>query len=637
MVGGQMAGRTQGDLEVEMQSARFLRSPALLGLLGLAVLIAVAIFRAPYAEAATPSFGTATVTDNLFLTDEKNDLLRHNIPNLLVFADGQSRSADFKNHFENTGAIERWGLPISEVFEEESGALTQYYQRGAVDFHKRADLGGIWVIERRLTWDYMGGGAGGSVDMGVEQQITNPNDGDPVGPWGHKVSNLDVQGETTGFRDFFDRLGGVESFGFPKTDARADTGASGTLLAPGSTVGIVRQYFQAAVFEFFPENPDLFKVQLTLLGDFLRNRTYTENRWASLTPFLAAAELRDGGLMTLVAVDRAPPTPAATPTPMGPAPTPTATPLPEFNPNNELIVVGTRTRGIAIYDGVVWRTIDVENSALGSNRINALFVDSQRRIWAGTDSGVFRLNTDLSVGPAFREDNSGIGSNDISAISGDSSATIWIGLASRGASSYTAADLENPWRWFRTDSSSIPSNSVRGLFMQDIGQNRVWIATAAGAARYDGTTNAWTVLKVADGLASNDVNSVAIGADGTLWFGTNGFGLSSTPSVVPGPWTTYTTGDGLGNNEVRNVLVSSGGTIWAATAGGVIRVVDQLEIVLVHNDTRALAEDSQGNLWIATGSGVNRYNPGTKQWTAFRTEQGLSENDTLAIAVVPRS
>ena len=150
-------------------------------------------------RAATPSFGTASVTDSLFITDEKNQLLRHNVPNLVVFADGQQRSADFKGYFENTGAIERWGLPISEVFEEERGALTQYYQRGAVDFHKRSDLGGGWVLERRLTWDYMGGGAAGSVDMGVELNITNPNNGELTGPWGHKISNLDTQGEDDGF------------------------------------------------------------------------------------------------------------------------------------------------------------------------------------------------------------------------------------------------------------------------------------------------------------------------------------------------------------------------------------------------------------------------------------------------------
>ena len=629
-----------------MLSAKYLRSPAIWGLLGLVLLMIIAVGRPARLIAATPSFGTASVTDSLFITDEKNQLLRHNVPNLVVFADGQQRSADFKGYFENTGAIERWGLPISEVFEEERGALTQYYQRGAVDFHKRSDLGGGWVLERRLTWDYMGGGAAGSVDMGVELNITNPNNGELTGPWGHKISNLDTQGKTTGFRDFFDRLGGVQSFGFPKTDAREDTGGSGMLLAQGSTPGRVRQYFQAAVFEYFPDNPPLFRVQLTLLGDFLRNLTYPGNRWAALTPFLAAAELRSGGNMTLVAVDTLPPTPVPTATPTGPTPTPTSTPLPDFNHNNELIVVGSRTRGISVYDGAVWKTIDVENSAIGSNRINALFVDAQRRVWVGTDSGLFRLNGNLEVEASFSENNSGIGSNDIAALAGDSSATVWTGHASRGASAYTAANTDLPWIWYRTDSSSIPSNSIRDVFIQDVGQNRVWFATAAGAAQFDGSLNAWTILTVTDGLASNDVNTVAIGSDGMLWFGTNRFGISSTPSGVAGSWTTYTTSDGLGDNNARKILVSSAGTIWVATAGGVSRkglvelTFRPFNIVnsgLAQNDARDLVEDAQGNVWIATGNGVNRYNPTSDTWTGFKTTEGLVDNDTIAIVVVPRS
>ena len=622
-----------------MLSARFLRSPAFLSLLGLALLTAVAIGRPASSLAATPSFGTATVTDNLFMADEVNTSLRHNIPNLQVFAGGQQRNADFKSHFESTGGLERWGLPISEVFEEESGALTQYYQRGAVDFHIRQDLGGSWVLERRLTWDYMGGGLGGSVDMGVEPHVTNPHAGVLVGPWGHKISNVDITGKRTGFRDFFDRLGGVQSFGFPKTDAREDTGAAGMLLAQGATPGIVRQYFQAAVFEHFPDNPPQYRVQLTLLGDFLRNLAYPDNRWASLTPFLAAAELRTGGIMTLVAVDRGPP-----PTP-SPAGTPTATPLPQFNPNNELIVVGSRRNGLSVYDGFVWKTINVENSALGSNRINAVFVDDQRRIWVGTDSGLFRLNADLNIEATFTQNNSGLGANDIAALSGDGSAIIWIGLEERGASSYTAASTDDPWTWHRTDSSSIPSNSVRDLFMLDVGQNRVWLATGAGAAQYDGATDSWRRLTTTDGLASDDVTAVAIGGDGVLWFGTDGSGISSTPSGVEGSWTTYTTADGLGDDSIRKVLVSSTGTLWAATAGGLsrksrtdftFRTFNALNSGLPHNETRDLAEDSQGNIWIATGDGVSKFDTKTNRWDDFRTTDGLAENDTLAIAIVPR-
>ena len=259
---------------------------------------------------AAPTLGTATitsatVTENLFVTDPTglNTQLNHNVPNLNVLVDGQLRSANFKDHFEETGGVERWGLPTSEVFEESQGTLTQYYQRGVVDFHRRDDLGGIWLVERRLAWDFIGGGLGGSADQGVEPQITNPNEG-VVLEWGHKISDFDIAGTEVGFRRFFDELGGTQSFGFPKTDAREDTGGAGMLLTPGSDLGWIRQYFQAAVFEYHPEAPDAFKVQLSLLGDTLRNQNYPNDSWLGLTPFQASAEVAADAAFTVVAISR---------------------------------------------------------------------------------------------------------------------------------------------------------------------------------------------------------------------------------------------------------------------------------------------------------------------------------------------
>lgn len=259
---------------------------------------------------AAPTLGTATiasatVTANLYVTDPTglNTELNHNVPNLNVMVDGQLRSANFKDHFEETGGVERWGLPTSETFEETPGTLTQYYQRGVVDFHRRDDLGGIWLVERRLAWDFVGGGLGGSTDQGVEPQITNPNEG-VVLEWGHKISDFDVNGTDVGFRRFFDQLGGTKSFGLPKTDARGDSGEAGMLLAPGVDLGWVRQYFQAAVFEYHPEAPEGFKVQLSLLGDTLRNQNYPNDSWAGLTPFKAAGEVAEDATFTVVAVSR---------------------------------------------------------------------------------------------------------------------------------------------------------------------------------------------------------------------------------------------------------------------------------------------------------------------------------------------
>jgi len=61
------------------------------------------------------------------------------------------------------------------------------------------------------------------------------------------------------FLTFFDKYGGVAIFGYPITDEFVD---------PQS--GLLVQYFQRARFEWIPNNPERYQVQLGLLGDELR-------------------------------------------------------------------------------------------------------------------------------------------------------------------------------------------------------------------------------------------------------------------------------------------------------------------------------------------------------------------------------
>ena len=223
-------------------------------------------------------------------------ILQHNIPNLRVRVDGLPQDVNFLDFYDRTGGLTRWGYATSEVLEETPGTLTQYYQRGVVDWHQAAD--GSWRLERRLAWDYVGGGQGGSVDQGVEPGLTNPNPGDVVGEWGHKVSNYSVEGLYTGFKDFFDRLGGADSFGHAKTDARYDDHPQAVLHAPDTDLHWIRQYFQAGVLEYHPEDPG-DPVKLTLLGDTLRNLQYPGEAWRGLSAFLPADPLTEGQQLSL--------------------------------------------------------------------------------------------------------------------------------------------------------------------------------------------------------------------------------------------------------------------------------------------------------------------------------------------------
>ena len=211
--------------------------------------------------APTSSFESVVVTQNEYVEAPGNEDLKHNISNLTVTVGGSAVSANFLDVYNATGGLERWGYPTSELVEIPGIGLTQFFQRGALHLESNAE------VTRLLAWDYVGGGMGGSTDQGVEAAPDSaPEGGEQVGAFGHYVANVDADGNATGFLDFFNRLGGVAAFGFPKTEAREDTGAEGTLMEPGTTAGFTRQYFQAAVFQLAEDG----SVQLTLLGDTLR-------------------------------------------------------------------------------------------------------------------------------------------------------------------------------------------------------------------------------------------------------------------------------------------------------------------------------------------------------------------------------
>ena len=197
--------------------------------------------------------------------------LAHNIPDLtLTLADGSEASCEFLTYFESNFGLARWGHPISEVLEERPGTLTQYFQRGVLDCHERD---GEWRVERRLAWDHIGGGVDGAPDLGVEPDLLSDQAGELLGPWGHRVSNYAVDGTYVGFLDFFTSLGGEATFGLPKTEARYDDDPRAELRVPGGAAGVIRQYFQAAVLEYHP-NDAAQPVKLYLLGDTLRDWRY---------------------------------------------------------------------------------------------------------------------------------------------------------------------------------------------------------------------------------------------------------------------------------------------------------------------------------------------------------------------------
>ena len=101
----------------------------------------------------------------------------------------------------------------------------------------------------------------------------------------------------TGFFAFFTTLGGVNSFGNPKTEARADHDPRAALRIAGTDSAVIRQYFQAAVLEFHPGDPTQ-PVKVYLLGHDVRDRLYPNQLHAAIASFGPATALSVGQVYT---------------------------------------------------------------------------------------------------------------------------------------------------------------------------------------------------------------------------------------------------------------------------------------------------------------------------------------------------
>jgi ligand-binding sensor domain-containing protein len=102
-------------------------------------------------------------------------------------------------------------------------------------------------------------------------------------------------------------------------------------------------------------------------------------------------------------------------------------------------------------------------------------------------------------------------------------------------------------------------------------QGVVWAGTwGGGLSRFDGKD--WTHYTVAEGLPGNHVFMLYIDPKGVLWIGTNN-GLARPKAARDGGgFEVMTTRDGLFDNAVFSMATAADGTLWIGSYGGVAKI-----------------------------------------------------------------
>ena len=250
---------------------------------------------------------------------------------------------------------------------------------------------------------------------------------------------------------------------------------------------------------------------------------------------------------------------------------------------------------------------NTSNTQLSHNSVSALAMDREKRLWVGTWAGglnVLPLDKPEQLRPFGVEPNYQRLLNFIGALEYDSlNNGLWIG-SNDGLYFYdmTTGTMTDPFDGCRNirgciGSIILPSGQLwmgclEGAVVIDLKSRGKATATRQGNTGHGTFAHRQLKYKLDDPQSGiiDKITCFCRAADGTLWIGSNGYGLYRCDVDKDGKMTfkAYRMTDGLSNNVVKGI-----------------------------------AEGQNGMLWISTMHGLSHFNPKTGVFTNFHEEDGL--------------
>ena len=339
---------------------------------------------------------------------------------------------------------------------------------------------------------------------------------------------------------------------------------------------------------------------------------------------------------------------------------------------NGLLFIGTDTGGLIKLSP---RQLILKNyvhtgtsQSLSPNPVNSMYTESDGTLWVGTvEGGLNRKASGASVFSHITSSNSNLSHNSVSTISVDNKRQLWIGTWGGGVNIVDMNNARSVKRLIVDDKYKQLLLFV-GTMIYDPINDGIWIGSNDGLFFYNYKTskleepfpgckdirgcigsiidkdgNLWVgclkgvhevylkkkrnerffrqralvyKLDKPESGVIDKITSFCEAKDGTLWLGSNGYGLYKRIVDESGKerFKAYTAQEGLSNNSVKGIVQDKRGMLWIATSNGLSELDPQkhvftnytIEDGLISSQFywNAAITDKVGNIYLGSEKGL---------------------------------
>lgn len=357
----------------------------------------------------------------------------------------------------------------------------------------------------------------------------------------------------------------------------------------------------------------------------------------------------------------------------------------EDNQSEDGLWIGTWGGGLNAFDGITFESqFDRQaTSALKSNRIEDIMIDSHGDLWIATFQGGIskyyqqtfvtystqenaekgmRQSTITHLSPSasggvWIATNDGVNHfingefqtytvvsghlkfNDINKIVEDRHGGLWMGMIGTGRGLLHLQDGKSSHFFHvENDSLSISSDFVESLLEDS--QGRLWIGTRDGLNLYDkGQFIRFKEDPQNNSIPSNQIRGISESVKGGIWIATYGGGLSY---YEDGVFTNFYDPQTMPYEFIWNAVEHPNQVdLWMALSGNVLKFNLQTGESRLYSERDGLISqlvddlviDEDGRVWVATSKGLCLYLPEVDKFKTFTNEDGMAGDRIQAITL----